>query len=163
MVVEDSPQTQKALADKFRSLGCDVTVASSAEEATENLRQGLLFDVIVLDFKLPGMSGPQFYRRIALNTRWKDIPIVPFTSQNPRTDGPKLLDDWNDLAQEFMQTNGMSVAGIVHKEGGSDTSIVPPELIMSVAGAIRQQEKDLPAAFRDVVSTLFGKSPTPPA
>jgi CheY-like chemotaxis protein len=43
---------------------CDVTAVHDAESALGLLTDGVLFDVIISDFMLPGMSGLEFVQRV---------------------------------------------------------------------------------------------------
>jgi len=43
---------------------CDVTAVHDAEAALGLLADGVLFDVIISDFMLPGMSGLEFVQRV---------------------------------------------------------------------------------------------------
>lgn len=157
--VEDSPETQQAIRDHFTKLGCDVTVAGSAEDALKKLQQGFKANVIILDFRLPGMSGPEFYRQIGALPALHKIPIVPFTSL--------LTSHWqSDIASEWLamaQAEGKSdqALPIVSKPGTEDVKAISPELILSVAYAIRQQGLELPPLYKEtfgkLVRLIYGK------
>jgi CheY-like chemotaxis protein len=46
---------------------CDVTAVHDAEAALRLLADGVLFDVIISDFMLPGISGLEFVQRVRCN------------------------------------------------------------------------------------------------
>ncbi len=56
LIVEDNPVNQKVAAGLFDKLGCRVSIAESGKQALE-LVQKLAFDVIMMDWELPGMDG----------------------------------------------------------------------------------------------------------
>ena len=68
LVVDDNSASRDILRGMIESLGMDVSVNASGEEALVELRtaqkEGLAFDLVVLDWKMPGMSGSQTARRI---------------------------------------------------------------------------------------------------
>lgn len=59
LLVEDSPETQRALQRAVAHLGHSVRAVSSAEEADQWLSLER-FDVCLLDIELPRMSGVEF-------------------------------------------------------------------------------------------------------
>ena len=76
LLVDDEPDARKTYHDILSSAGYDVRDASSGEEALEALG-GFRPDVILLDIRLPGMSGIELARRVS-----PDIPIVMITALN---------------------------------------------------------------------------------
>ena len=56
LVVDDDPGMQLALLESLRKRGYDVEPARSAEEALQKVHH-TVYDIIVLDMRLPGMSG----------------------------------------------------------------------------------------------------------
>ena len=64
LVVED----EEAVASLFERLltddGHQVTLAGNGDETLRCLREGR-FDLLLVDCKMPGMSGPELYRQVA--------------------------------------------------------------------------------------------------
>ncbi|MGV0952803.1 MAG: phosphate regulon transcriptional regulator PhoB [Fluviibacter sp.] len=85
LVVEDDPAIRELLNINLESSGHRVTEAASAEEA-ERLITASLPDLILLDWMLPGRSGPQFAARIRENERTKDVPIIMLTARTDEQD-----------------------------------------------------------------------------
>jgi len=56
LVVDDEPSQRELLGGFVESLGFCAKEAASAEEALDALRRGLP-DMVLLDVRLPGMSG----------------------------------------------------------------------------------------------------------
>jgi CheY-like chemotaxis protein len=154
--VEDSVETQNTLKGLFSELGCEVKVAASGEEAVELLKNGLMPDVIILDFKLPGMSGPQFFRSISMDPKLKDIPVVPFTSQwNKKAEGNTLAGQWLAASYSQQKVNKIqNIEGVVAKGLGESVSTVPEELVLSVGAALVKRNVPVSDVFRKVVEVL---------
>ena len=73
LVVEDEHGVLTALQDFVRELGCQPVGALTAEEALR-LVESEPVDVVLLDLRLPGMSGLDFLRLRAFRDR--GIPVV---------------------------------------------------------------------------------------
>ncbi len=56
LVVDDEPSMQMALREFLAKRGYETDVAGSAEAGLEKIRQKV-YDLILLDIRLPGMSG----------------------------------------------------------------------------------------------------------
>jgi len=80
LVVEDEPQIQELVAVNLEHIGHKVLRASSAEEAEAAIRNALP-DVLVLDWMLPGESGVAFARRLRLDERTRELPILMLTAR----------------------------------------------------------------------------------
>src|SRR4051812_27438004 len=78
LLVDDEPALRELLRATFE--GADVTVdeAGSGEEAEERIRRRRP-DVVVLDLRMPGMSGVELCERLKADSRTASIPIVLLT------------------------------------------------------------------------------------
>jgi response regulator RpfG family c-di-GMP phosphodiesterase len=78
MLVDDEPALRELLRATFE--GADVTVdeAASGPEAEARIRRRRP-DVVVLDLRMPGMSGTELCARLKRDARTADIPIVLLT------------------------------------------------------------------------------------
>ena len=56
LIVDDEPPVRDLFADLFKKEDCQTIVCASGEEALGILKKDA-FDVVLLDIKLPGMSG----------------------------------------------------------------------------------------------------------
>ena len=63
LTVDDDPNVQKLLYVALSHLGCEIKAASDAEEAFQLLRAEP-FDVMLLDYMLPGLNGIDILRSI---------------------------------------------------------------------------------------------------
>jgi len=57
LIVDDEPLIRWALVETLVRHGCTAVEAGSANEAIEQLARGLMPDVILLDYRLPGSLG----------------------------------------------------------------------------------------------------------
>ena len=85
LVVEDDPSIRELLVINLESTGHRVVEAASAEEA-EELITASLPDLMLLDWMLPGKSGPQLASRLRAAERTADIPIIMLTARTDEQD-----------------------------------------------------------------------------
>ncbi len=74
LLVEDEVVLRMSTADMLERLECMVTAVGSGEQAVELLSRGGVFDLLVTDLGLPGMSGEDLAREV--QQRWPDLPVV---------------------------------------------------------------------------------------
>jgi len=60
LAVDDEPSVLNSLRRIFVEADCVFTAAGSGAEALEVMRFGRTFDVIISDFRMPGMNGIDF-------------------------------------------------------------------------------------------------------
>ena len=82
LVVEDEPDIADLVADRLRSEGYSVSIASDGLDGVEMCRN-LQPDLVVLDLMLPGIDGLEVCRRIQAERR---IPVVMLTAKDDETD-----------------------------------------------------------------------------
>ena len=87
-VVDDDESVRESLPDLLREFGFTVQAFSSAEEFLESDYLGQT-NCLVLDVALPGMTGPDLQRELAL--RGQQIPIVFITAHGEQTIRPRML------------------------------------------------------------------------
>jgi PAS domain S-box-containing protein len=63
LIIDDEPNVQDVLAKALASRGYSVATAGNGEEGLACLEKSE-FDVVLCDFRMPGFSGMDFYRRI---------------------------------------------------------------------------------------------------
>jgi len=74
LVVDDDSLVLSSTGAMLDDLGYSVTEASSAEQALALLESGAMFDVILTDQAMPGMTGVQLY--VAIRKRWPHLPVI---------------------------------------------------------------------------------------
>jgi FixJ family two-component response regulator len=87
-VVDDDESVRESLPDLLREFGFAARAFSSAQEflASESVGNTRC---LILDVAMPGMSGPDLQRELAL--RRQEIPIVFITAQPDDALRPRLL------------------------------------------------------------------------
>lgn len=91
LIVEDDPSIRELLVISLETNGHRVIEAESAEEA-ENLIHSSCPDLILLDWMLPGKSGPQLASRLRESERTADVPIIMLTARTDEQDRVTGLD-----------------------------------------------------------------------
>jgi CheY-like chemotaxis protein/signal transduction histidine kinase/HAMP domain-containing protein len=80
LVVEDNPAEQLSTKELLDHEDITVTVVSTGKEALAALEQDS-FDCVVLDLRLPDMSGFELLERFRDNPALADLPVVVFTGK----------------------------------------------------------------------------------
>ena len=76
-VVDDDISVRESLESLIRSVGMEVKVFASAEEFLSSVN-GCKFDCLILDVRLPGMSGFELQRHLVTSRR--KVPVVFMTA-----------------------------------------------------------------------------------
>ena len=90
IVVEDDAAIAELLRYNLNAERFDVTVASSAEEALQ-LMDETNFDLMILDWMLPGLSGIELCRRLRLRRETKALPVLMLTARSEESDSVRGL------------------------------------------------------------------------
>jgi FixJ family two-component response regulator len=87
-VVDDDESVRESLPDLLRAFGFTAQAFSSAEEflASASIRETRC---LILDIAMPGMSGPELQRELAV--RRQGIPIVFITGHGDASVRPQVL------------------------------------------------------------------------
>jgi DNA-binding response OmpR family regulator len=75
LVVDDEKPISAYLQKKLTKLGYSAFIGENGEEAIEKAREHLP-DIIILDVKLPKLSGIEVCRRLKSDDKTKNIPII---------------------------------------------------------------------------------------
>ena len=122
LVVEDEPAIQELVAVHLEHAGHAVMQALDAERAAHMIRERLP-DLIILDWMLPGMSGPDFARKLRADERTRAIPLIMLTARGAEAD---------------------KVAGL---EAGADDYVTKPfsprELMARIKAVLRRRSPQL--------------------
>jgi FixJ family two-component response regulator len=87
-IVDDDESVREALPDLLKELGYSVQAFSSAEEFLASDYVGAT-KCLILDVSMPGMSGPDLQRELALSRQ--QIPIVFITARGDETIRRRLV------------------------------------------------------------------------
>jgi CheY-like chemotaxis protein len=81
LVVEDNPAEQLSIRELLGYEDIDVEVAATGRDAITAITDEL-FDCVVLDLRLPDMSGFEVLERFRENPALSDLPVVVFTGKD---------------------------------------------------------------------------------
>jgi HAMP domain-containing protein/CheY-like chemotaxis protein/signal transduction histidine kinase len=134
LVVEDDPAEQLAIRELLGHDDVEITTVASGAEAIVALAGGG-YDCVVLDLRLPDMSGFEVLERIRDDERLRDVPVVVFTGK--------------ELApEEDAQLRSMARSVVVK---GVES---PDRLLDETALFLHRVVSDLPAAKRQMLDRL---------
>ena len=134
LVIEDDPAEQLSITALIAHDDVEITTVGTGAEALEALR-ARVFDCIVLDLRLPDISGFELVARIQEEPTLRDIPIVVFTGR--------------DLTDEEQTQLHSKAKSIVLKGVRS-----PERLLDETALFMHRVIADLPPAKRLMIETL---------
>jgi two-component system phosphate regulon response regulator PhoB len=95
LVVEDEPAIQELLRLSLGGAGFAVRAVADAESAQVEIR-GVLPDLVLLDWMLPGQSGLALARTLRADPRTRALPIIMLTARGDETDRVAGLEAWVD-------------------------------------------------------------------
>ena len=85
LLVDDDENTTRAMTRLLERTGYTAVWLSTGPQALEALRD-LRFDLVVLDWMMPGMDGLEVLRRLRDQPGTRDVPVVLYTA----VDDPKV-------------------------------------------------------------------------
>ncbi|HWU89765.1 MAG TPA: HAMP domain-containing protein [Kofleriaceae bacterium] len=80
LVVEDDPVQSQAISDLIGEGDVQTTTVASGEGALQSL-EDRSYDCVVLDLRLPGMSGFELIERIKSDPRYRRLPVIVYTGR----------------------------------------------------------------------------------
>jgi CheY-like chemotaxis protein len=101
LAVDDSVDITDALEMSFEMIGYDFTTSNSGKEAVSLIMKNA-YDVILLDFAMPGFSGLDVVRELESMTNVPDLNIILFTASAIKP-------------SEIEQLNQKGIKGIIRK------------------------------------------------
>ena len=84
LVVDDEPDIRVVVRSILRACGHDVCEASTGEDALEVLKRTEP-DVVLLDIRLPGISGVDVLKRIRSAARFDRVAVVMLSAHSSET------------------------------------------------------------------------------
>ena len=91
LVVEDEPAIAELISMVLRHASMEVILATSADQA-QAVVHSVLPDLVLLDWMLPGLSGPDLVRRWRADGRTRDLPVILLTARAAEADKVSGLD-----------------------------------------------------------------------
>lgn len=86
LLVDDDAFLRDMYATKFEEAGHSVSVAKHASEAIALLEEGKIFDAIVMDMVMPGVSGSELLKKIKETSASKDTKCIVLSNQGEQAD-----------------------------------------------------------------------------
>ncbi|MFP5458325.1 MAG: response regulator [Bacteriovoracia bacterium] len=130
LIVEDEQDIRDLMSFQLKTEGHTVTAVDSADKAISLIERGDRFQVLLIDWMLPGaLSGLEFTRRLRLHQDFKTTPIIMITALTQ----PENI-----------------VAGL---DAGADDYIAKPFDLDVLMARVRVQLRSLPAASSDAASS----------
>jgi PAS domain S-box-containing protein len=127
LLVDDNPAAREVLGDMTRHMGLDVEVSDSGEHGLERMRQALAegrpHEILLADWKMPGMDGIAFARH-ALSVPPEHRPCVLLVTAFAREEAIKAAE-------------GVGLAGVLNKP-------VTPSTLLDTLGRVLSES--LPAS-----------------
>jgi two-component system phosphate regulon response regulator PhoB len=91
LVVEDESAIAELISINLRHAGYEVVIAQTADQAQVEI-DGVLPDLVLLDWMLPGQSGIALARRWRSEPRTRELPIIMLTARGEEGDKITGLD-----------------------------------------------------------------------
>jgi CheY-like chemotaxis protein len=82
LIVEDDPEARRALEWMLEIGGYTPIGVATAGEALDYLRDGQAPRAVILDLRLPDMSGDALYARIRAEPSLRGLPVIVHTGRN---------------------------------------------------------------------------------
>ena len=79
LVVDDNASARRVLEDQLKIIGAEIQQAASGTEAIAAVKRadaGRPFDVLLLDWRMPGLDGVETARRIRADKSLKSVPAI---------------------------------------------------------------------------------------
>ena len=76
LVIDDETSLNALAVEYFKLSGHEAVACPDGESALALLRDDPAFDVIVLDRRLPGLSGVDIFRAIKADPRLRGVPVI---------------------------------------------------------------------------------------
>ncbi len=134
LVVEDDPAEQLSISELIGHDDVEITAASTGAEALARMREKT-FDCVVLDLRLPDISGFDLLTEIQQDPKLRDTPIVVFT-------GRELTD--SEEGELRKKAKSIVLKGVRS----------PERLLDETALFLHRVIADMPAAKQRMIETL---------
>ena len=161
LIVDDNAVNQKVAAGLFDTLGCQVSIAASGQQALE-LVQTLVVDVILMDWELPGMDG--FETAHAIRALQKSNRLKLRVPLSPRQD-TLMPSPYSHIPIVGMTAHGLSEQNRRTWETVMDDCLSKPIHLRDVAGVLErwvgfrvQAKKERPSLCGDREDMLLSDS-----
>jgi len=97
LLVEDDDDVAETFIEILSSEGYEVDRAADGAEGLKSLRTGTTPSLVLLDWTMPVVSGPEMARTMQREVSWSRIPIVLLTAGDEAKDRALALNAWGYL------------------------------------------------------------------
>jgi CheY-like chemotaxis protein len=116
-VVDDDESVRESLAGLAESVGYEAALFASAEEFLQSARHRDSLACLILDVRLPGMSGVDLYTRLPLSLR--SIPTIFITAHADRE-----MNGWgHETRRDSRVVQTISTGGFAASRAKGDSTI----------------------------------------
>ncbi len=110
LLVDDSSFFQTMLKPILMAAGYTVTTAPNASEALKLREDGEIFNIIISDIEMPGLSGFDFAQTVRESGPWSETPMIALSSLNQAKDIERgRLSGFNDYVAKFDRDSLLTV------------------------------------------------------
>jgi two-component system sensor histidine kinase/response regulator len=96
LIVDDNDTNRRIVSHNLQPWGCKFTEAEGAIEALEVLldasNSSTPFNLVLMDYQMPGMDGAMLARKIRAHAVLADLPLILLTSMNGQGDFKRMQD-----------------------------------------------------------------------
>ncbi|EKD41984.1 MAG: hypothetical protein ACD_73C00408G0001 [uncultured bacterium] len=86
LIIDDSPDMAELLGEIIGDMGCETVLANSGREALELMTKAGPFDLCLVDWKMPEMSGLEFVQAIRAQPQYEFIKLIMITGMTEMDD-----------------------------------------------------------------------------
>jgi DNA-binding response OmpR family regulator len=98
LIAEDEPDIRDLVAFTLRFAGYEVVAGSNGEEAVQIAKQELP-DLILLDVRMPRMTGYEACKLIKADSKLRDVPVVFLSAKGQESE---IRDGMDAGAEEYL-------------------------------------------------------------
>lgn len=122
LLVDDDPLIRHVVADELEDAGHIVTPAVGPEAAIEYLREADDFDLILIDYTMPGMSGSELARHIL--TMNPTLKLAILTGESSLADAPPcpVLTKGTRMSELIKAIEAVAAGNAVHLAHDAETT-----------------------------------------
>jgi len=162
LAVDDSPTYLNVLAEELRSESYEVIAASSGREALQLLEVQAV-DCILMDLRMPDLSGQETCQIIKKRPEWRNIPLVILTSveeSQAMVEGMNAgADDYIPKSTDFEVLRARVRAQLRRKQIEDEYRSIHKELVQKqVEAAEARAARTIAEARAAMVDELEGKN-----
>lgn len=95
LIIDDNPINCQILKENFTYWNCKTAAVNSVKRGIQTLelaaKKNFKFDLIILDYQMPGETGEVFVEKVKAHSEFKNIPIIMLTSVVETSMAQRLL------------------------------------------------------------------------